>query len=158
MEIYRDIPEYEGHYKISNYGNVYSCKKDVVLKTETKKYNKVRLSKEGKYLQIRLHQLMAIVFLGHTPNGMSTVVDHIDNNPKNNHISNLQLITNRHNLSKDKIRKNGLPTGVYKSLNKFRSKMVMNGKQIHIGTYDTPEEASEAYQLRISESLNIIKS
>ena len=48
------------------------------------------------------HQLVAIAFLGHTPCGNKLVVDHIDGNPENNHVLNLQIITQRENLSKDK--------------------------------------------------------
>mgnify|MGYP003652148641 FL=1 len=158
MEIYTDIPEYEGLYKISNYGNIYSCKKDIVLKSQTKNYNKVGLWKESKCKQMKVHQLMAIVFLGHIPDGYNLVVDHIDNDPKNNHISNLQLITHRQNITKDRINTYDLPTGVRKSRNKFISRIQINGKRIILGTFDTPEEASEVYQLRVSESLNIVKS
>jgi len=51
-----------------------------------------------------LHHLMAKTFLNWIPDGCrsnSIVVDHIDNNKRNNRLDNLQLITNKQNLQKE---------------------------------------------------------
>lgn len=91
----------------------------------------------------RIHQLVAICFLNHLPSGMEIVVDHIDNNQLNNHVSNLQLTTNRNNSSKD--RKTEF-VGVDKSRNKFRARIHFKGRTIHLGTFSTPQKASRIYQ------------
>lgn len=49
-----------------------------------------------------VHVLNYVWNKGDKPQGM--VIDHIDNNPLNNHISNLQCITPRENVNKDKDR------------------------------------------------------
>ena len=51
-EIWKDIPNYEGHYKASNYGRIKSIKynKSRILKQQifkVTKYNNVDLSKNG---------------------------------------------------------------------------------------------------------------
>lgn len=58
--------------------------------------NKVKKTK-------RVHSLMAITFLNFVYNGKRDfVVDHIDNNPLNNHIDNLQVVSMKTNNTKDK--------------------------------------------------------
>jgi len=46
-----------------------------------------------------IHHLVAECYLGNRPKGM--VIDHIDNNPKNNHYTNLQYITHTENIVKN---------------------------------------------------------
>jgi len=48
--------------------------------------------------QVYIHRIMWETYKGEIPQGMT--VDHIDNNPKNNHISNLQLMTQSQNSTK----------------------------------------------------------
>jgi hypothetical protein len=43
--------------------------------------------------------------------------------------------------------KSGLPKGVTKQDVKFAAQIWRNGKMVHLGTFNTPEEASEAYLL-----------
>lgn len=38
-----------------------------------------------------------------------------------------------------------LPKGVYKNINTYYSKIMKNGKVVHLGKYSTPEEAHKAY-------------
>jgi len=42
--------------------------------------------------------------------------------------------------------KSGLPKGVYKKGAKFASQIWRNGKNVYLGTFGTPEEASKVYQ------------
>ena len=131
---------YDERYEVSSFGNVRNEKRLLKLTVDKYGYLVVGIHREIK----KVHQLVAICFLNHTPNGYEIVVDHIDNNPLNNHNSNLQLITHRENSSKDKKRK--LPLGVQNNGNMFQSKIYFNGKNIHLGLFDTPQEASECYQ------------
>lgn len=77
------------------------------------------------------------------------LVDHIDGNPLNNRRGNLRLATTAQNLAN-----RGKPAdnmSGYKGVSlharsgKWRARIGHNGKQIHIGVYDTPEAAHQAY-------------
>ena len=154
-EIWKDVLDYEGGYQVSNLGNVKSLKlnKEKILKPgiDSHGYLRVDLFYKGKRKTIKVHQLVAMAFLNHTPDGTTKIVtDHIDNNPLNNRLENLQLISQRENLSKDK---NGTSkyTGVSwdKERNKWRSEIRINGKIKYLGRFNSEEEASEYYQRQL---------
>ena len=168
MEKWKDIKGYEGFYQVSNLGRVKSLKRWIdnkgnggyflqgkIMNTNLSRgYPTVSLSKNGNGKKIRVHQLVAIAFLNHKPCGHKLVVDHIDNNPLNNNIENLQLITNRKNLSKDKKGGTSKYVGVHyinKGTNSWRSITSVNGKLISLGCFPTEERASIAYQLALTQ-------
>lgn len=109
--------------------------------------------KDSKQKTVQVHQLVAAAFLGYKFNRFKLVVDHKDSNPLNNNLSNLRVISHRINISKEKSIKSGLPVGVSyrKSSKKYRSQIRINGKQIYLGSFDTPEEASNAYQNKLNQ-------
>ena len=76
-------------------------------------------------------------FLLSPPKGM--VVDHIDGNPLNNSRSNLRVCTQRENAKN----KHGV-TNVYERRGRWRAKIMHDYKYIHIGTFDTRDEAEQA--------------
>lgn len=53
--------------------------------------------KKGRHTLV--HHLVAECYIGPRPEGK--VIDHIDNNPVNNHYTNLQYITQQENIAKD---------------------------------------------------------
>jgi hypothetical protein len=156
-EIWKDIPNYEGVYQVSNLGNVKSLKSRWgnrkvfrLLKpsTDTSGYFQVVLSKNNNNTAFKVHKLVAMAFLGHIPDGtQKVVVDHINNIRNDNRLSNLQLTTQRHNTSKDK---NGTSkyTGVCwdKQVNKWKSAIYINGKRKTLGVFKCELAASQAYQ------------
>lgn len=97
-EIWKDIPDYEGIYQVSNCGRVKSLKrktnnqygkKDTILKPQTNgNYLKIVLSKNGKTKSIFIHRIVALCFI-ENPNEYN-IVNHLDNNPKNNIYTNLE--------------------------------------------------------------------
>ena len=111
-EIWKDIPNYEGYYQVSNLGRVKSLKRYVkfmhcnklinerILKggIGSRGYLVVILSKDKKPKTFEVHKLVAIAFLGHKPCGYKRVVNHIDNNPVNNKASNLEIVSQRENV------------------------------------------------------------
>ena len=149
-EEFRSISGYEGLYEVSNFGNVKSLTNDKILKPclGSRGYYMVRVYKDNKGNTMSIHILVAMAFLGHKPDGYKIVVDHIDNNKLNNHVSNLQLISNRENTSKDK--KNGTSkyTGVtwYNASNKWLAQIAINSKKKNLGLFETEDEAHETYQ------------
>lgn len=170
-EIWKDVPNYEGYYQVSNLGRVKSVKrivhrsdgkiqtfKEKILKlaNDSHGYLIVNLCKVGNQKVKKVHKLVAMAFLGHNPNGFNEIVDHIDNNQFNNRLDNLQLTTVRHNSSKDKKWGTSKYTGVswYKRDEKWAAGIMINGKSKNLGTFDTELEAHQAYQNALN---NIIK-
>lgn len=150
-EIWKDIPNYEGLYQINNLGIIksFSRKNSIILKQSfNKTYLKVSLRKEGISKTWMVHKLMAITFLNHAPDIDNLIVDHINNNPIDNRLENLQLITYRLNNSKDKKNKTSLYTGSYwsKTKNKWVASITQNNKKIYLGCFDTEKEAKDAYE------------
>lgn len=76
-------------------------------------------------------------------------VDHIDGDGLNNTRSNLRLCTNSENIRNSNVGKRN--TSGYKGVSwhardkRWQAKIVMDGKQNHIGNFDTAEEAALAY-------------
>lgn len=161
MEIWKDIPGYHGKYQVSNEGRVrslpqYNLRTTRILKPGKSKngYYRVSLSSAAKRKSFLVHQLVAMAFLNHKPNGHSLVVDHINNISTDNRLENLQIITLRENTNKDRGERDlALPLGVYKTTNgkKYGAHIGHKGKVIYLGSYDTPEEAHEAYLTKLKE-------
>ena len=92
-----------------------------------------------------LHRLAFLYVNGMFPDDF---VDHKNRKKCDNSWSNLRDATPQQNVENDVLpRKNGSLgyRGVYKVKNKFYAKINHQKKQIHLGTYSTPEEASIAY-------------
>lgn len=156
-EIWKDVKDYEGVYQVSNLGRVKSLKRkyrlnDKIMKggKSTSDYIKVTLCKDSNQKLKKVHQLVAIAFLGHIPCGNNLVVDHINTIKTDNHLDNLQIITHRENCSKDK-KGSSKYTGVswYKRCNKWQAIININGQNKPLGYFKTELEASEAYQSKL---------
>ena len=167
-EIWKDIPNYEGYYQVSNKGRVKSLERvvkrkntgDLPVKEKIRKqktridgYFSVVLWKECKSKHIRVHQLVAITFLGHTQNKYSKVVNHKDFNSQNNNVENLEVTSQRKNANKKHIPHSSQYTGV--SLNaetqKWHSYIFINGKNKYLGRFDKEYYAHLAYIKELNE-------
>jgi len=152
IEVFKDIPGYEGLYQVSNFGKVKSKHSNthiILSNSKTLKgYEKVTISKNKRKKTYEVHKLMAMAFLNHKPNGNKLVVDHIDNNKLNNNLKNLQIITHRENCSKDICNKTSKYTGVFfnKENNKWRACININKVKKHLGYYDNEYDAYLAYK------------
>ena len=153
VEVWKDIPKFEGVYQVSNLGNVRSLKfkKLKLLKKSINKRGRYRVSlcKDGhKLTNCKISQLSAMAFLNHKPCGHKIVVDHIDNNKENDKLYNLQLISNRENTIKDTRRGSSKYVGVswHKNINKWRTSIYIKGKIKHLGYFTDEKEAAQAYQ------------
>lgn len=110
-------------------------------------------SKPGGYLKFSIdgvlyfaHRLAWFYVHGDWPKGM---IDHKNRNKSDNRICNLRVSDhskNGHNSNLSIANKTGF-TGVtfVSKINKYRSCIVKNRKRIHLGYFDTPEEANDAY-------------
>lgn len=111
-EIWKDIPDYEGLYQVSNLGRVkslarimpnsgtygnYFTVKEKILKPHLHKtgYCSVKLSKNGKIYRITVHKLVATLFIKN-PNNYP-IINHKDENKSNNRADNLEWCTTKYN-------------------------------------------------------------
>lgn len=101
-EIWKDIEGYEGLYMVSNLGNVKSMNychrgyaQNLVPKTNNSGRLWVELANNGKRKPMLIHRLVAMAFIPN-PEGLPQV-NHIDENPKNNRLDNLEWCTNEYN-------------------------------------------------------------
>lgn len=94
----------------------------------------------GKQKTIRMHRIVA-----GTHDGMQT--DHIDGDTLNNQSDNLRTCTRAQNLCNSGRQTNNTSDfkGIRASGKKWRSRIRIDGKLIHLGYYLTPEEAARAY-------------
>ena len=166
MEVFKDIPRYEGIYQVSNFGRVKSLERTkktcsgtlskvkerlLSLSPEKGLYLTVCLCKEGKQSVKKVHQLVATVFLNHIPNGHILVINHIDFDRQNNHVSNLEIVTARTNGNKKHLNSTSQYTGVSRTSDKkkWQSRILIDGKQKWLGRFETEIEASESYQKKL---------
>lgn len=129
MEVWKDIPDYEGIYQASNTGLIRSTPNKTtsnkrfdkrVWKTRILKHKhpvqrkrqdpRVTLWKDGKSRDYLVSRLIAITWVdGYSP---ELTVNHIDGNPNNNACANLEWVTRSENITK------GFETGLYASVQK----------------------------------------
>lgn len=170
-EIWKDVPNYEGYYQASNLGRVRSLDRTVVDSRGGERFYKGRIIKgnvnEDGYRRTTLKknsigrtfmfsQLVAMTFLGHKPNGITMVVDHINGDIANDRVENLRIVPNRANVStcfrSDRGSLSSEYAGVYwnKNASKWMARICHNGVSTFLGFYDTELEASSAYQSALS--------
>lgn len=112
-EIWKDIPNFEGLYQVSNLGNVRVLdryvnsairnndkvkRKGKILKQYNKRgYLQVSLIKNYKRYYFTVHRLVAMAFLPNPDN--LPQINHKDENPLNNNLSNLEWCTAKYNCN-----------------------------------------------------------
>lgn len=163
-EIWKEVEGFEAFYHISNLGRIKKLKRDVYskngrfLRRDPEKLNKNHINKKrgnyyltdlavkGKRKSFWLHRLIAIHFI---PNPQKKkYVNHIDGNPQNNAIENLEWVTNMENIchahKRKKSTSNYIGVGWDKYAGKWKSQIYHKGKSVHIGSFVSEEEAYEA--------------
>lgn len=115
-ELWLPVVGYEGLYEVSSFGRVLSVERTInraghayrvrerILKAGPNKfgYPQVTLSKDGNTQPGQLvHWLVMQAFTGPVPEGKEVL--HWDDNPSNNHLSNLRYGTRQENVD-DKVR------------------------------------------------------
>jgi hypothetical protein len=90
-EKWREVVGFEGKYKVSDEGNIWSCyQKKKMRLTKHLGYYSVLLQKEGRFFRKRTSRLVYEAFVGPIPIGLQ--IDHIDRNRENNSIANLRCV------------------------------------------------------------------
>lgn len=115
-EVWKDIPSYEGIYKVSNLGKVKSIswfdpknkkyyKRDKLLKPRKtdKGYIEVTLTNKYKKKIYKVHRIVAEAFIPNNNN--LPQINHIDEDKSNNSVNNLEWCTAEYNIRYSKCKK-----------------------------------------------------
>ena len=157
-ELWKDVSGYEGHYQVSNIGNIKSLnyagrKNQKLLKLYKQRggYLEVVLGFKGNHKHTLVHRIVIESFKGKS----SLQVDHINGIKTDNRIENLRYCTNRENqtFKNEKLKFTSRFIGVHweDSRKKWRSSIHINGKNVKLGRFDSELEASFAYQNKLKE-------
>lgn len=100
IEIWKDVVGYEEYFQISNHGRLLSKRTNKILKQRITKSGYCTVAtkiggRSGKAHCFRVHRLVADAFLNKTDPDF--VVNHIDGNKLNNHLSNLEWVSISYN-------------------------------------------------------------
>lgn len=174
-EIWKDIPNYEGYYQVSDMGNVRSLDRTVPDgKVGTKRlkcrlivgcldklgYRRHVLSKKNAKKTHLTSQLVAQAFLNHPTIGSKLVVDHINGVTDDNRLSNLRIVTHRENLSTCFRANSESFTSKYVGVSKAKvnskwcAHITHKSKRYHLGYFENEIDASTAYQTALKEIKN----
>lgn len=124
-EIWKDIEGYEGYYQVSSFGRVRSVDRHdsrgyfrkgrlMATKDANTGYKVISLSKNAISKHYQIHRLVAIAFIPN-PNNFP-IINHKDENPKNNYANNLEWCDYKYNANYGKM------------THKFRSSLVLGEK------------------------------
>jgi len=93
---------------------------------------------------------------GKVPKGL--VLDHLCRVPSCVNPDHLEPVTYRENTTRGLLvlnKKNGLPVGVHKAGKRYKSYTTSKNKRYYLGTYDTPEEAHQAYLEKLNTFITV---
>lgn len=96
IEVWKDIPGYDGKYQASNLGRIKGKQKVLTPQISNCGYHKVCLSVPPGSATKTVHRLLALTFLKY-PLDKSEQVNHKDGIKTNNIISNLEICNNSEN-------------------------------------------------------------
>jgi hypothetical protein len=161
-EVWKDIPSLDNMYQASNMGRIKSKEREIIKKegrsyikpqqllsynNNGRGYLSVMLAVDGKYFRRYVHRLVMEAFYGES----KLTVDHINRDKYNNTLDNLRYLTQRENtvaFQEQNENKSCKSIGVsfYKGLGRFGASIKVGIDSYSLGTYDSEEEASAAYQ------------
>lgn len=161
IEIWKDVPGYEGLYQVSTFGRVRSYDKEWDFNGSIVKkkggiinpkecsggYLRLYLSKNNVKEDFKVHRLVWETFNHKT----DLHIDHkVEGNKKDNRLSNLQAVSKRYNTAKYHL--NRAKTSKYTGVNwdkvrkKWKAGIYINGTIKHLGYHINEEMAANAYQ------------
>lgn len=111
-EQWKDICDFEGLYQISNHGRVRNVTHTILQKNgryrtiysrimtlhhgSNNDYKMIHLHKNNEIFTFLVHRLVASHFISPIPDNM--VINHKDGNKCNNHVNNLEIVTQQENI------------------------------------------------------------
>ena len=164
-EEWREVKGYEGLYRVSSNGEVYSVKSGKILMPCLRgDYFTVKLYKNGKEKKKSLHCLVAETFIENTAKLL--FVDHISRNKKDNRVDNLRWATKSMNIrnSLSSLNARSKYNGVYLPKGRYlwKAQIKVNKVSIYIGSFKKETEAAKAFnqfciEHNLDRELNIIE-
>lgn len=162
QEIWKDVVGYEGAYKVSNYGNIISMIRFF------KKQLKHQLNIDTGYLHVGLkgktksvHIIVAESFLGFKQCNGKLCINHIDGNKTNNNVDNLEIVTQRYNVSVGLRTKNKTSEYVgvcyHNKHKKWRADIKLGKESRTIGYFENEVEAKAAYESALNHIIKFNK-
>ena len=166
LEEWKDVKGFEGLYQVSNMGNFKSLDrvtqhndgrvrrikgKVIEGSLSYRGYIQVTMSKNGVITSSSLHRLVAKTFLGEPPTSKH-VVNHIDGNPTNNSINNLEWVTQKVNAQ------HAVSTGLvnYKTYAKYKDLGYYINDEL-VDVYESVKHASDVLGINYFTILKSIK-
>jgi hypothetical protein len=155
--VWMEIPELPG-YKINAKGQVLALSINLIRKwVFDTEYMSMIVFIKGKRKKIKEHQI--VVRFRHPTyrlfQGYKYVIDHINSIKIDNRYKNLRVCSPRENVVKELELKRPIPVGVHynKKLNKYCGQITIENSKYHLGVYDTPQLAKEAYEAALKNYL-----
>jgi hypothetical protein len=125
-------------------GEITGISGKVITSKHTKGYIWLVITLNGKKIGLMGHHFAWWISYRQVPDE-DLVIDHIDRDPSNNRITNLRVTTHQeNNINKDCI-DNCKGYCFDKARGKWRARIQLEMKQKYLGTFNTEEEAREAY-------------
>lgn len=111
-EVWKDIPNYEGLYQVSNlgriksithfvenkttYGGIYTVRGKIINPKVDKGYYRCSLTKNKEKKMVAVHRMVAMAFIPNPEN--KPFINHINGNTKDNRMENLEWCTQKYNI------------------------------------------------------------
>ena len=170
VEVWKDIPGFEGAYQVNRNGEILSLRSGQLRKPTRSGHGYVKVSlssSDHKKVQINVHRIVAEAFC-EKPNAEATEVNHINCDKTDNRADNLEWVTPEYNKAhayksgktdyrrpKRKDNSSGFP-GVSKHGSKWQATITYKGKQDYLGLFKTLDEAVKARKAAEAQYENVI--
>ena len=127
MEEWKDIIGYEGRYRVSSFGKIYSSISNKLLNPtiDSDGYEVVGLFINGKQKKKKVHRIVAEAFIDNLKNYKQ--VNHKDENKVNNNVSNLEWCDCTYNINYG-TRNEKVAKSIKNNTKKYRRKVVCLSK------------------------------
>lgn len=158
QEDWKEIPGFDSFYRISSCGRIQTCRATGGRREANQKGNwkdlkqfptklhkghrclQAYLYKNGVRVICSVHRLVYETFKGEIPEGY--VIDHINRDSLDNHLSNLRIATQGENRINVKNKNSGVHFDIRR--NKYRASIGYNKIRYELGYFEKLEDALEA--------------